>query len=161
MSDDNAVETADVINKVNPDFVRIRTFVAKKDTKLFDDINAGRIVECTDMEKALELKKMIENIDGADGYLYSDHIINLFETVNGNMKTDKAKMLSVFDDFLALDPEEQRLYQIARRMCMVRGLSHLPLLPDTQRETIASYLSQLDSGEAFEAFLSMHLRRYI
>ena len=161
LSNENALETADVISKVNPDFVRIRTFVAKDDTKLLEYINAGQIEECTDKEKALELKKMIENIDGAEGYLYSDHIINLFETVNGNMKADKAKMLSVFEDFLALAPVEQRVYQMARRMGMVSSLSHLPLLTIRQRETIDAYLSQLNSGEAFEAFLSMLLRQYI
>ena len=59
LSDENAIETADVINKVNPDFVRIRTFVAQKGTELFDEIRAGMITECTDLEKMLELKKAI------------------------------------------------------------------------------------------------------
>ena len=161
LSEDNAVETADVINRVNPDFVRIRTFVAQKGTELFDDINAGRMTECTDKEKMLELKKMIENIDGADGHLYSDHVINLFENVNGNMSSDKEKMLSVFEDFLKLDIAEQRIYQTARRMGMLRSLAHLAQLNGRQQETIVAYLSQLSSDDEFEAFLSKLLRRYI
>ena len=161
LSDENALETAEVINKVNPDFVRIRTFVAKEDTKMFVDIKEGQIAECNDKGKALELKKMIESIDGADGYLYSDHIVNLLETVNGNMKTDKAKMLSVFDGFLALAPADQRRYQIARRLGMIISPSHLSFLPGGHREVIDSYLSQYGSEEAFESLLSKLLRRYI
>ena len=161
LSDDNAIETADVVNKTNPDFVRIRTFVSLQGTGLFDEINAGRIKECTDKGKMLELKKMIENIDGADGHLYCDHIINHFEDLNGNMKTDKEKMLSVFAAFERLDAQGQRRYQVARRMGMVRSLSHFELLDTEQQENVDMYLSQLDTGEKFEALLLKLLRRYI
>jgi len=160
-SDENATETADVVNKVNPDFVRIRTFVAQKGTELFEEIRAGTMTECTDLEKMLELKKMIENIVSADGHLYSDHIINLFENVNGNMGDDKGKMLSVFEEFLALDPVDQRRYQIARRMGLVRSLQHYMRLNSQQAGTVDMYLSQLGTGKEFEDFLSKLLRRYI
>jgi len=161
LSDSNAVETADVVNKVNPAFVRIRTFIAQRGTELFDDITAGRIRECTDMEKMLELKKMIEHITCADGELYSDHIINLFEDVCGNMKTEKEKMLSVFTAFENLDTEDQRKYQIARRMGMVRSLRHMALLNRDQCGSVESYFAQLKTEEDFETFLARLLRRYI
>ena len=161
LSGDNAIETADAVNKINPDFVRVRTFVSLPKTGLMDDIDAGLISECTDVEKALELRTMIENLDGADGHLYSDHIINLFEDVNGNMRTDKADMLSVFADFLRLDTMERQRYQIARRMGMVRSLSHLGILDVRQRETVDMYLSHLGTEEMFEAFLLKFLRQYV
>ena len=161
LSDENALETADVVNKVNPDFVRIRTFVAQKGTEMLDDITAGRITECTDKEKMLELRMMIENINTSDGHLYSDHIINLFEEVNGNMTTDKEKMLSVFSAFENLDAENQRRYQIARRMGLVRSLSGIGRLSREQRDTVDSYLNKLDTEDEFETFLSRLLRRYI
>jgi radical SAM superfamily enzyme YgiQ (UPF0313 family) len=161
LSDENALETADVINKVNPDFVRIRTFVAQKGTELHEDIAAGRLEECTDKGKLLELKKMLEHIEGVDGYLYSDHIINMFEEVNGNMKTDKDKMLSVFAAFEALGIQEQREYQVARRMGMVRSLAQFSKLNARERESVSAQLAQLETSESFEAFLSRLLRRYI
>ena len=161
LSNDNAVETADVVSKVNPDFVRIRTFVSQPGTELMDDINSGLIKECTDKEKMLELKKMIENIEGADGYLYSDHIINLHEDVYGNLANDKGKMLALFEAFEKLDPKEQKRYQLARRMGMVRGLYQMELLNSEQLSGIDKYLGQLDGDEEFEAFLLRFLRRYI
>ena len=161
LSEANALHTADVVNQVDPDFLRIRTFVAQKGTGMHDDISAGRLTECTDKEKMLELKMMIEGIEGAGGYIYSDHIINLFEDVKGNMKSDKQKMLSIFDEFESLNEEDQRRYQIARRMGMVRSLSQINRLSREQRETVDSYLSRLSSTDEFEAFLSRLLRRYI
>jgi len=148
LSDDNALETADVINKTNPDFVRIRTFVSKPGTGLYDDINAGLIRECTDLEKLLELKKMIENLESADGYLFSDHVINLLPGIQGNMKTDKEKMLAVISDFESLDVQDQKRYQISRRAGMAGSY-------------VEDYLYELSSEEDFERFLAEFLRRYI
>jgi len=161
LSEENALETADVINRINPDFVRIRTFVSKAGTGLMEDIKSGRFKECTDMEKALELKKMIENISSADGYLYSDHIVNLFENINGNMKADKEKMLAEFAAFEKLDPQSQRRFQIGRRMGMIRFPAHLELVGREDIETIDNQLSKLDTEEKYEDFLLRCLRRYI
>jgi len=151
LSEENAVETADVVNKTNPDFVRIRTYVSKPGTELYDLINSGVIRECRDKEKLLELKKMIENIDGADGFLYSDHIINLLQGVRGNMKTDKDKMLSVIEAFEELSPEEQRRYQLARRVGMY----------GVRDDELDLLLARLDTEEKFEEFLLEYLRQYI
>ena len=161
LSGENATETADAVNKINPDFVRIRTFVSLPGSGLYEDIAAGLITECTDAEKMFELKKMIENIDSADGYMYSDHIINLFETVRGNMKTDKEKILSVFKIFESLDEQDRRRYQLARRLGMLRSPDELKYLDAGQREKVEMYLSQLDTEEKFEAFLLKLLRRYV
>ena len=109
----------------------------------------------------LELKKMIENIEGADGNLYSDHIINLFEDVSGNLTGDKAEMLSVFEAFEKLSPKQQQRYQVARRLGIVGALDHMELLNDEQNTKIDLYLEQLDDEEKFEDFLLRLLRRYI
>ena len=161
LSDDNAIETADVISQVNPDFVRIRTFVSHFDTGLMEDINSGRMTECTDLEKMFEFKKMIENIHGADGMLYSDHIINLHQNVYGNLKTDKQKMLSIFEDFEKLSVQDQRRYQLARRMGRVGQLSDMQYLGPEQLNKIDEYLSKLETDEQFEAFILRFLRQCI
>jgi len=161
LSDENAIETADVVNNVDPDFVRIRTFVPHLGTGIADDISAGFIEECTDKEKALELKKMIESLNGAEGHLYSDHIINLFEDVQGNMTTDKEKMLAIFTAFEKLGTREQQKYQVARRIGMVRSMSDYERRDREQDMVIDSYLSRLKTEKEFEDFLTDCLRRYI
>ncbi|MCL2200578.1 MAG: radical SAM protein [Oscillospiraceae bacterium] len=161
LSDVNATETADVINKVNPDFVRIRTFVARRGTELYDEIEANQSGQCSDLEKAFELRKMIEHVEGADGYLISDHICNLFEDINGHMTKDKKQMLSVFAEFEGLPEADRHRYQLARRMGMVRSLWNIPYLTKEQSRTLDDYISKLNTPELLEEFLQKMLRRYV
>lgn len=161
LSDDNAIETADVINNVNPDFVRIRTFVSQYGTGLYEEIEAGRLIECTDKGKLMELKKMIEHIEGVDGHLFSDHIINLLEEIRGNLKTDKQYMLSLIKEFEELPEREQKEYQLARRMAMVRAPKEMGLLAWQQINKIRNTLNGFKNEEEFEQFMLKYLRHYV
>jgi len=154
LTEDNTLETADVINKINPDFVRIRTFSPKLKTELMDEITSGSLLPCTEMEKLLEIKTVIENLHNADGHLYSDHMFNLFEDVQGNMKTDKEKMLAVIESFEKLDRDSQRRYMLARRIGVVRSLGDMDHLKKGQLETLNDQLEQLNTDANFEEFLS-------
>jgi len=158
LKEDNALETADVINKVNPDFVRIRTFSPKLRTELMDEIISGRLITCTEMEKLLEIKTVIENLHSANGYLYSDHIFNLFEEIEGNMEKDREKMLAVIESFKKLDGESQRRYMLARRMGLVRFLDDIDYLKAEQVAMLNAQLKRLNTDERFEEFLSECLR---
>jgi DNA-directed RNA polymerase subunit F len=93
--------------------------------------------------------------------LHSDHIINLHEDVFGNLKTDKQRMLSVFETFEKLDPKDQRRYQLARRMGRLRSVSQMALLSPEQLSKIDEYLSKLTTEDEFEAFLLRFLRQCI
>lgn len=160
LSVENYLETADVISQVNPDFVRIRTFVANKHSGMQEEIDAGIITECTDVEKAMEIKHLIENIHDCDGEIVSDHIINLFETVKGNLKTDKKKMLEIFEEFEALPVMEQERYQLARRMGFVRSIKDMKHLKEEYQTHITELLEKAKEF-GFEMHLKGLLRRYI
>lgn len=54
LSDDNAIETAKVINAVNPNFVRLRTFVLRTGSLMEEVRDAGGWTEDTDMNKLLK-----------------------------------------------------------------------------------------------------------
>lgn len=70
---------------------------------------------------AKELRLFLETLDGIDSYIKSDHILNLFETINGKLPEDKDKMIGIIDRFFELEPEKRVLYQIGRRMGFFRG----------------------------------------
>ena len=97
LSDDNAIETAKVINAVNPNFVRLRTFVLRTGSLMEEVRDAGGWTEDTDMNKLLEIRKLLAHIDPtkANGKITSDHIINLLQEVNGDMDTDLPWMLEI------------------------------------------------------------------
>lgn len=160
LSEENYLETADVINQVNPDFVRIRTFVAKEGSGMQQDIDQGIITECTDLEKALEVKNLIDNIHSCDGSIISDHIINLFENVKGCLKTDKKYMLSIFEKFEGMDSVSQQRYQLARRVGIVRSVEDMDFLSDSYQKKMDE-LFDYSNSVGFETYLKELLRRYI
>ena len=54
-----------------------------------------------------------------------DHILNLFEEVEGRLPDDKARMTGVLRTFLEMEPERQCLYQVGRRLGIFARLSDL------------------------------------
>ncbi len=157
----NAIDTANVINAVNPDFVRLRTFVVKSDSLMYDIVKSGEFTECSDIEKLLEIKIMLEHIQNCNGYLASDHIINLLQNVNGYLDKDKNAMLDYINTFLALPRKTQRKYQIARRMGFAGDWTMLDKLSMHYQYIIEQYEKNVSDGEQFEKLLNQYMDNYI
>lgn len=125
LSKEHAVESADALNQINPDFIRLRTLAIPNHVELFDDWSNGVFVKCSDLTVAKELRLFLEKIEGIDSYLASDHILNLFEDVQGHFPEDKAKMLGIIDAFLDMSPQDKMVYQIGRRIGLFHGISDM------------------------------------
>ena len=124
-SDIHALETADALNRINPDFIRIRTLAIPGNIPLFEDYKAGRFEKCSDFMTANEILMFIENLGGITSIIKSDHILNLFEEVEGAMPEDKEYMLSIIRSFLSMNPERRCLYQVGRRLGLFHCLGDL------------------------------------
>ena len=133
LSVDHALESADAINRINPDFVRLRTLAIPNHVELFGEYQANSFVKLTDYEIALELLMFLEALDGITSHLKSDHILNLFEDLDGRYPEDKGRLVSMVRSFLDLPAEERMLYQVGRRMGMFRGLGDLAQPGQRQR----------------------------
>ncbi|MDD2464663.1 MAG: radical SAM protein [Desulfobulbus sp.] len=125
LSEEHARESAAVFNRINPDFIRIRTLALPEQLELAKEEACGRFVKLGDRETAQELRLFLQSLSGITSRIKSDHILNLFEEIDGRFPDDQARMLAVIDRFLNLDPEEQALYQIGRRSGVFRQLSDL------------------------------------
>jgi hypothetical protein len=123
--EEHALETADALNQIDPDFIRLRTLAIPSRIPLFEEVQAGRFEKCTDVMVAKEILTFIENLDGITSVVKSDHILNLFGDLEGTLPHDKEQMLTILRTFLAIDPERQRLYQIGRRIAVFSGLSDM------------------------------------
>lgn len=163
LSDDNALETAKVINAVDPDFVRLRTFVLRTGSLMEEVRAAGNYTEETDMEKLLEIRKLIANIDPtkARGRITSDHIINLLQEVSGDMDKDIPWMLSYIDQYLALPELEQRKYQLARRMGFPLDWKQLYRLKESDLAYIEDLAKNTVDEKQWETLLHRYMDRYI
>jgi radical SAM superfamily enzyme YgiQ (UPF0313 family) len=122
---ENALETADLMNQVDPDFIRLRTLAIPDHLVLAEDVARGRFEKAGDMETAREVFLFLENLHGITSTVVSDHVLNLFEDVGGKLPGDRDRMIAELQTFFELDPEQQVLYRIARRAALVRGMSDL------------------------------------
>ncbi len=125
LSSDHAMETAAALNAINPDFIRLRTLAIPNTVELFQMHENRVFSRQTDTEVAKEILLLLENLEGITSTLKSDHILNLFEEIEGVLPKDKAKMIGVIHRFLELPAYEQMLYQVGRRTGVFRRLADL------------------------------------
>jgi hypothetical protein len=89
LSRDHALETADALNRINPDFIRLRTLAIHGGIPLAEEHRAGRFVKLNDLEMVREIRLFIDSLDGISSMIVSDHILNLFEEIQGRFPRQK------------------------------------------------------------------------
>lgn len=119
MTIQHAINTAKVLNEVNPDFVRTRRFIPRKRTPLYEEWRNGIFQLLSPHEELREIRMMVENLE-ISGRLCFDHYINpayrtnyghvwLFkQDYNGyKFPDEKPKVLEIIDYGLKID---EKLY---------------------------------------------------
>jgi len=113
---EHALETADALNKINPDFIRLRTLAISGGMPLYDEYSQGRFNKCSDLLLVEELIVFLKNLKGITSYITSDHILNLFADLEGRLPRDKVRMVAVLQKFLSFKPYQQNMYRLGRRL---------------------------------------------
>jgi len=160
LSREHALETADCLNRIDPDFIRLRTLALPNHTELYADFEAGRFTKLTDREMAAETLLFLEQLEGISSFVQSDHILNLFQEVEGRLPRDKAAMTGVIRDFLALPPEEQVLYQVGRRLGLFTRLADMAVPDRRERVTQACRQYGIHAGNV-DAAIDELMKRFI
>lgn len=137
LSIEHALETAEALNAINPDVIKIRTLALAPSTELAHWQLRGMFEKPGDAMIATEVRLMLETLDNIQSRIKSDHILNLFETVTGNMPHDKEKMIGIIDRFFALPPNDRILYQIGRRMGFFKGPGDMEASPRMDQVRLA------------------------
>ncbi|MDR2550685.1 MAG: radical SAM protein [Desulfobulbus sp.] len=122
LSRQHALDSAEALNRIDPDFIRLRSLALPDGLILARERAAGRFDPLNDLEIAEELLLFLQALSGIVSRIRSDHILNLFEEVDGVLPADRDRMMAVIHRFLAMDPEEQMLYRIGRRTGLFRKL---------------------------------------
>jgi len=122
---EHAVETAGVLNQIDPDFIRVRTLKVLKTMPLHEKIEKGEFVLLSDDEIVVEERLFIENLEGINSTFVSDHILNLLEEVEGKFPEEKEEMLARIDRYLALSAEEKANFRLGRRTGFYRSMDDL------------------------------------
>jgi radical SAM superfamily enzyme YgiQ (UPF0313 family) len=114
-SRENALETADALNQINPDFIRLRTLSVPHKSLLYKDYEDGVFTRMNDTDVAEELLLFVGALQGITSAVKSDHMLNLIPEVDGKLPEDKDKMLSALGWYLALPDDEKLLFRVGRR----------------------------------------------
>ena len=157
---ENALETADLMNQVDPDFIRMRTLAIPDRLALATDVAEGRFAKANDVEVAEEILLFIRSLGGIGSMVVSDHILNLIQDLEGRLPGDRDSMIARLETFLSLDPEEQALYRLGRRAGVFLGLADLT---DPRRRALAERMFRelrVDAGN-IDSVCDQLVKRFI
>jgi hypothetical protein len=88
---DHARETARVLNEIEPDFIRIRTFIPKINTPLLEEVQSGSFEMLSPHEVLDEAAALLSGIR-ISSYLASDHYSN-YINLEGQLPAAKPTLL--------------------------------------------------------------------
>ncbi|HQP50627.1 MAG TPA: radical SAM protein [Syntrophorhabdaceae bacterium] len=154
-------DTSDVLNAINPDFIRFRTLKVTKDMPIFEKVECGDFVISSEEEIIKEERSLIERLNGITSYIKSDHILNLLEEIEGKLPEDKEKMLRIIDDFTSLGDEQRLTFRFGRRAGIYRRLNDLN--DELTYFKIRKQIREMEQKEpgSVEKTLSLLLENYI
>jgi radical SAM superfamily enzyme YgiQ (UPF0313 family) len=94
---DHAKGTAEVLNQIDPHFIRVRTFIPQPGSPL-SDAAAGRFRSASPETILKETKLLLEELRVTSQFL-SDHISNLLP-LHGKLPVEKERMIQMVEDAL-------------------------------------------------------------
>lgn len=124
-SREHAVETAAVLNQINPDFIRLRSLQVRRHTELYRLREEGKFTKLDDEAVVRETRLFIEHLDGIESRVVSDHILNLLEELEGKLPDDKEKLLGIIDRYFDMPDDERTIYRLGRRKGIYRKLDDM------------------------------------
>lgn len=161
LSQNNAEGMAYVINEVDPDFIRIRTAAVKPGTELYDDYLNGSFIICSDDEKLMEIRRVIELAHDIDTKVVSDHIVNLLQGIKGSLRNDKSKMLKMIDNYMAQPEDDRKMYQALRRMGRLVSPKEMKRVSEAEKQQVRNLMEVLKEPYEWEIKMNEMICRYI
>jgi radical SAM superfamily enzyme YgiQ (UPF0313 family) len=160
---DHAVETAKVLNQINPHFIRLRSLRVPEHIPLHEKLEDGSFSMQTDDMLAEEIKQFIETLEGITSTVTSDHIMNLLEEVSGDLPDDKEKMLGIIQAYQALSDGDRLIYRAGRRGGAYRSTADLKRDPATYQKikNLIQEVEQKEGPQGVEKMLAEMVDQYI
>jgi radical SAM superfamily enzyme YgiQ (UPF0313 family) len=116
----HAKGTAELLNQVDPNFIRVRTFIPQPNSPLYEAMMDGRFQPASPETILKETKLLLEELRVPSQFL-SDHISNLLP-LHGKLPEDKEKMIQMVNEALGGLKEDSSLRE---EMEMRRHLTNL------------------------------------
>ena len=133
---EHALETARVLNEINPDFIRVLTIGIKKGSGLEKQLRDGKFQLQSEKNLIEEQRLLIENLEGVTGYYVNHHGVDLLMEARGQLPADKPKLLAIMNRYLNMAEEDRMNYTLGKR------LGYYRYMDDMQDENRKSFVQQ-------------------
>eukprot|EP00906_Rhabdomonas_costata_P013531 RCo019415 len=150
LTHEHAVDSAETLNQVDPDFIRVRSLFLTPDMRLHQEMVQGLFQPLSEDGKVAELRLFVEHLKGITSLLRSsDHFLNLLAEVDGQFPEGKAEILSAIATYEGLPAEEKMLFKVGKRAALFRRLNDLrsPGMRARAQEVIAALGVTPDSAD--------------
>jgi len=94
----HAKGTAEVLNGIDPHFIRVRTFIPQPDSLLYDSMREGRFTSPSPETILKETRLLLSGLHVTSQFL-SDHVSNLLP-LHGKLPEEKEEMIQMIDEAL-------------------------------------------------------------
>jgi len=94
----HAKGTAEVLNQIDPDFIRVRTLIPQPGSLLYDGLEVGRFESALPETILRETRLLLDSLHVTSHFL-SDHVSNLLP-LHGKLPGEKERMIQLIDDAL-------------------------------------------------------------
>ena len=98
--EENALESAKALSRINPEYIGIMTLTLRRGTPMTKDFEEGRFKRLTPKQIVEEMRMLVAGLDSEGSVLRSNHISNYVQ-LRGTMNRDKSIMLEQLDLALA------------------------------------------------------------
>jgi radical SAM superfamily enzyme len=144
LSEEHAINTAELLNLVRPHFIRVRTFAMHPQSPMQKMVMEGTFVPLTDDEIVGEIRLLVHHLDSIHSYFScNDFSLNLLMQVDGFLDEQKEDMLKELDAFLSMTKRQRQVYTLLH----YAGYSRNPLSVVSDRNILDQVIPQIEGLE--------------
>ncbi|MCY6355960.1 radical SAM protein [Clostridium sp. ZS2-4] len=92
----HAVESANVVNGINPDYLGLLTLMVEKGTEMYEQVQNGEITLLSPQEVMLETREFIKNLEVSNCVFRSNHASN-YIPLSATLNEEKEELLAKLD----------------------------------------------------------------
>jgi len=108
---EHALESARVLNAMEPDYIGLLTLLLEEGTELYEDVKNGKFQILNPKEVLIETKNLVENLEIDNCIFRSNHASN-YLSLRGTLMEDKELILKQIEEGLKYDGyDDKELYR--------------------------------------------------
>jgi len=159
-SKEHAEQSAGVLNRINPDFIRLRTLMVGETLALWSKVKSGEYNMLTEDETVREIGDFIAGLDFT-GELKSDHILNLLPELEGRFPQARQACLDTVERYLGMPLRERLNYRLGRRAGLYEKLNDIYDAEKFDKIDMAMRRVGADTSEKVDELIDGMKKRFI